>query len=295
MGQIHAEELVFAHAKDGIFNGGVRIAPAAGAPKPIAIIWIHGWGANFYYPTYVIIGRALAARGYACITGNTRMHDIGTIMGWREGQRLRGGGYWGRPSEEAHDLAAWIDFAASRGHRAAVLVGHSAGAAAVRGYQAERQDPRVVGLILASGGVRPPEGEPDPALVARAARLVADGLGEELLSLHRPGERRPRFISAATYLEGAQASPEQRDFFGVRTPHAAVARVRCPILAWYGTNEPTVGTAADLELLRECIARQPSGPSRVDTVMLQNADHMYTGEEAQVAETVAAWVEALAP
>ena len=64
--------------------------------KPIAVIWIHGWGTNFYSPTYVMIGRELAAPGYTTISGNTRMHDLGNSLGYRDGKRIRGGGYWGR-------------------------------------------------------------------------------------------------------------------------------------------------------------------------------------------------------
>lgn len=43
------------------------------------------------------------------------------------------------------------------------------------------------------------------------------------------------------------------------------------------------------------IRRQPSGPSRVDTVMIKNADHMYAGEEGQVAEVIAGWAATLGP
>jgi alpha/beta superfamily hydrolase len=49
----------------------------------------------------------------------------------------------------------------------------------------------------------------------------------------------------------------------------------------------------DLNLLKSCIQRQSSGPSRVDTVMIQDADHMYHGEEAQVAQTIAKWADTL--
>ncbi len=42
------------------------------------MIWVHGWGVNFYSPTYVMVGRALAERGLTTVTVNTRMHDIGT-------------------------------------------------------------------------------------------------------------------------------------------------------------------------------------------------------------------------
>jgi hypothetical protein len=32
---------------------------------------------------------------------------------------------------------------------------------------------------------------------------------------------------------------------------------------------------------------------RLDTTMIQNADHMYDGEEAQVAQTIAKWADTL--
>jgi hypothetical protein len=99
------EELVYARSEDGITNGGALFAPPKGSAKPVAVIWVHGSGVNFYYPTYVKIGRALAERGYACISVNTRMHDLGTIAGWRGEKRLRGGGYWGVNSEQRRDLS----------------------------------------------------------------------------------------------------------------------------------------------------------------------------------------------
>src|SRR4029434_8545856 len=109
------EEIVFARTKDDIVNAGVMFVPPKESAKPIAVIWIHGWGVNFYQPTYVGIGRALAEHGYACITGNTRMHDLGNVASWRDGKRIRGGGYWGVASEEVRDLATWIEFAEGRG------------------------------------------------------------------------------------------------------------------------------------------------------------------------------------
>ena len=90
-----AEELVYVRSKDAIVNGGAIFAPPKDSAKPIAVIWIHGWGVNFYQPTYVKIGRGIAERGYTCITANTRMHDLANVAAWRWGKRIRGGGYWG--------------------------------------------------------------------------------------------------------------------------------------------------------------------------------------------------------
>ena len=77
------EQIVFGRASDDIIEAGSMFTPVNDHAKPIAIIWIHGWGVNFYQPTYVGIGRELAARGYTVISANTRMHDLGNVEAWR--------------------------------------------------------------------------------------------------------------------------------------------------------------------------------------------------------------------
>ena len=284
------EELVYVRSSDDIINGGAIFAPPKAQAKPTAVLWVHGWSANFYDPTYVMVARALAERGFTTITVNTRMHDIGTRATERHGKRVRGGGYWGVTSEDARDIVAWIDFAQERGFEQVVLVGHSAGWASVAAYQAGKQDPRVVGMVLASGSVVPPPPPPDAELLAQATRLVADGNGEELLRL--PNRSFPSFVSAATFLDTAKTPPELSDFFGLQTPNAGITRIRCPLLAFYGTRGD-VGGEADLERIKSSIKRHASGPGHVETIMIQRGDHMYTGEETQVAQTIADWADRL--
>lgn len=284
------EELVYVRSSDDVINGGSIFMPPNGSVKPTAIIWIHGWGVNFYYPTYVQIGRDVAALGYAFISANTRMHDLGNVAGWRKGTRIRGGGYWGVASEEVHDLAAWIDFAEERGFREVILVGHSAGWAAVRAYQADRQDSRVVGLVLASGAVRAETRPTDPDQLTEAHRLISAGEGDALI---RDSKRSfPSYISAATFMDIAYTPPEYKDFFGVEpeTRNPGVARIRRPLLAFFGERND-VGGESELELLRSSIERRSNGPTRVSTFMIHNADHMYTGQEAQVARVIVEWAD----
>jgi len=286
------EEVVFTQSEDGVPNAGILFAPPKNSAKPSAIIWVHGWGVNFYQPSYVKIGRALAQLGYACISVNTRMHDIGFNIGDRDGKRIRGGGYWGVASQEGKDIAAWIDFVSQRGFKHVVLVGHSAGWSEVRRYQAEKQDQRVVGLISASGGFWATSEKPDAELLAQANRLIAEGHGDELLRL--PNRRFASYISAATYVDNWTTPPELKDFFGLESKNPGVTRIRCPLLAFFGTRDD-VGTQKDLDLMKSCIKRQPTGPSRVDTLLIQNGDHMYTGQESQVAEKIAEWADGLGP
>ncbi len=163
-----------------------------------------------------------------------------------------------------------------------VLVGHSAGATAVRSYQAQTQDTRVVGVVLASGIVRSDTRVPDPELLAQAKRMIADGRPED------------PFVSAATFVDIVNTPPEFKDFFGIQTPNPGVTRIHCPLLAFFGTNGD-VGGEEELELLKSSIKRQQSGPSSVNTVMIHGADHMYAGQQDQVADVIASWASALSP
>jgi pimeloyl-ACP methyl ester carboxylesterase len=184
------------------------------------------------------------------------------------------------------DLTAWIDFAEGLGFKKVVLVGHSAGATAVRSYQAQTQDTRVVGVVLASGTVPADTRVPDPEWLAQARRMIADGRPEDLVQ--------GPFVSAATFVDIVNTPPEFKDFFGIQTPNPGVTRINCPLLAFFGTKGD-VGNEEELELLKSSIKRQHSGPSRVDTVMIQGADHMYAGQENQVADIVASWANRLLP
>src|SRR6266571_1898584 len=229
------EEIVYARSNDDVLGAGVLFASPPDSAKPIAIIWTHGWGVNFYQPSYVAIGRALAQHGYTTISGNTRMHDLANIEGYRGDKRIRGGGYWGIAGEELRDLAAWIDLAERRGFKNVVLVGHSAGWSAVRTYVTSVQDPRVVGIVLASGEVSPDARRPEVDQLRQAQALMAKGEGDALI--RDPKRNFPSYISAATFLDiWPSDAPRSVDFFGVQTPNAAITRVHAHLLAFFGTS-----------------------------------------------------------
>jgi pimeloyl-ACP methyl ester carboxylesterase len=282
------EEIVYVRTDDDIVDAGVMLSPKKENMKPVAVILLHGWGVNFYSPSYINIGRAMAARGYTCIIGNTRMHDIGNVERYEWGKRIRGGGYWGTASDEVRDIAAWVDLAESKGFKKVILVGHSAGWSAVRMYQAEEQDERVIGMVSASGGIMP--AVPDTTLFREASSILADGDGEELIKI--PGRSFPSYISAATYIDYTRFAPEQNDFFGFKISTPAITKVTCPILIFFGTDGD-VGNEAELESLKLCLKKQPNLKSKIVTTMIKNADHMYKGEEEQVAETITAWAASI--
>lgn len=278
------ERIVQVQTKDDIADSGALFNPPKNIAKPTAVIWIHGAGVNFYSPTYLTISRNLAKRGFTVITGNTRMHDLGNVEAWRGDKRIRGGMYWGVPSEQVRDIAAWIDFAEGLGFKQVILVGHSAGANAAREYQAQTQDPRVVGLVLASGDVGPDTRVPPSEWISTAKQDIADGRPEELVQ--------GPFMSAATFLDIVNRPPRFKDFFGELSADAGVARIRCPLLAILGTDGD-VGNEEDLKRIKSSTERLPTHPSRFDTALIQGAGHMYDGHEDRAAQIIANWADTL--
>jgi len=288
------EQVVYVRSADDVVSAGMLFSPKARS-HPAAIIWVHGWGANFYLPSYVGIARALATLGYAVISVNTRMHDLGNVQKYTTtGKRVRGGGYWGVTSEDARDIAAWIGYAEQLGYQHVVVVGHSAGWASVGRYQADSRDKRVAGLVFASGQVvgnlsGTTNGTTDgTAWQQQARKLVEEGQGEELMKI--PGRASPSFISAATELDTLQRPREFADFFGTQTANPPVLRINCPLLAFFGTNGD-VGGEKELLLLKSSVERLAQGRQSVTTTMISGGGHEYVGKEEKVAETIATWME----
>jgi pimeloyl-ACP methyl ester carboxylesterase len=279
MAKAYSEEIVYTDTADGLTLEGVVIRPTTASPRPIPVIWIHGLTGRFYAKSSILTGRDLAAEGYTFISGNNRGHDFGARIPRQQGDALLAGGGWERFDESPHDVDAWITFAVSLGFERVVVIGHSLGALKVAYYQALRQDPRVAGLIAASAAL--PAARPDPAVVELAERMVAEGKGQDLLpwGSSRAGAGTH---SAATMLNRVQTGLDQ---YGLDAPDPAIGKIRCPILAFFGTVQDT-GDAADLEMIR----RNAKAAERIDTAIVDGADHVYTGRESAVARVLLDWL-----
>jgi alpha-beta hydrolase superfamily lysophospholipase len=284
MAKAYTEELVFIETEDGLPHEGLVIRPAGREPQPVPLLWVHGLTSKFYARSTVQIGRELAGRGYTFVAGNNRGHDFG--YPYRPAPdaapRLYGGG-WELLSEAARDINAWLKFTVGLGFRGVALLGHSLGARKVAQYQAERQDPRVLSLAVAS----PPMANfrPRPELQAQAEALVAAGRGQDLL----PWGISPAgagTMSAAAFLDRAQ---QPWDLFGLEDATPPIARVRCPILAFYGTDEAWVGGARELDVIKQ----RATGAASVATHLFPGADHSYTGQHVAVGAVLAGWLATL--
>lgn len=279
----YTEELVYTESEDGLLLEGAVIRPAGGSTKSVPVVWIHGLTGKFYSRSTVRIGRELASRGYTFVVGNNRGHDFGTIYRNKANEPLILGGGWENFDESPRDVAGWLNFTEGLGFRQVALLGHSLGSLKVAYYQGMRQDPRVLGLVGASPPAR--AGNVEPELLAQAERMVAEGRGQDLLpwGISQAGAGT---TSAQTYLNRARTNV---DVYGFFTPDPVIAKVRCPLLACYGTDEAWVGGANELELIR----KNARAAARVDTRLFADADHNYNGQHVQVATALAEWVDTL--
>ena len=254
-----------------------------GPPTGTAVVWMHGFAGHFSEPHQIRIGRYLAERGHLFVSGDIRGRHYGANLGEYEGPFRIGGAWWELVSESWLDVTAWLDFAPTTlSPRRLVLAGHSYGAVKVTWYQGERQDPRLAGLISASGPVRPPSQRPElgePLTLAR--RMVAEGRGLELLPFGSTG--RPGSLSAQTVVDRAQSLV---DTYGMEDGDSPLGKVRCPFLAILGTKEPQIGAPEDLEALQ----RNARSSERADTALIEGANHLYHGREEAVAKAIEDWL-----
>jgi pimeloyl-ACP methyl ester carboxylesterase len=187
---------------------------------------------------------------------------------------IGGGAGWERLEDAPRDLAAWIDVATGLSPGGVVLAGHSSGAQRVVLYQAERQDPRIRGIALASPDLH---GFQPPGELEAAERLVAEGRGLEVV----PAQ------PYVPFYRQSGASVASRAAVLARLQASGSATIACPVLAVVGEREP--GSTNLLEMVRQ----QLCGAARVETQVIPGADHAYTGCEGQVAHELARWAATL--
>jgi pimeloyl-ACP methyl ester carboxylesterase len=284
------EEIIYTTSEDGFLLEGVLIRPVDGTIHPIGVVCVHGNAGRFYDYPYVTIGRALAKQGLTFVSANTRGHDISAFM-WRssggkptpwnapDGMPTGAGSAWEHLDESPRDLAAWIDVVANRGISTIVLMGHSSGAQRTVLYQAERQDARVAGIVLASPDLRGfmPSGE-----LEEAQRMVAAGQGMDVL---------PAQPYAPWYRQRAQTVVDKAAILsrllisGDGEP--TIVAIHCPVLAFFGSNER--GTEDMLHTIQ-----QQARAANVSTCLIDGADHIYSAHETDVADAITQWAAVLA-
>jgi pimeloyl-ACP methyl ester carboxylesterase len=293
-------ELVRTVTRDGLRLDGAYAAPQRPLPsgqgggfKPPgqgidAALLLHGVAGNFYTSsTFEPVIERLRDLGIATLAVNTRGHDLVYAASLGNVRRCLGAAYE-IVDDCRHDVTAWIEWLASRGHQRLALVGHSLGAIKAVYSQAHEAHSSVVAVVAAS----PPrlsyqaftnsnESGQFFAAMNNAESLAKAGRGQELFTSSFPF---PLLIEANAYID--KYGPAERynllNFAG---------RLQCPALFTYGGKELVHGGIA-FENLPEILRELPGGDRRQVTVV-EGADHMYTGRGTELAGAVADWLRGI--
>lgn len=292
-------ELLDTFAADGLrLDGALHLPAAETTPSASlgidAVLLIHGTGSNFYTSRFLTyLSHKFAAAGAACLTVNTRGHDLiaNALVRHDDGgfDSRKIGAAYERVEESRLDLRAWLDVLAARGYRRVAIVGHSLGAVKTIYTAVHDPLPGVVALVAMSpprlshahftASVRNPRFANDQAT---AERLVAEGKPDALMEILFP---LPMTITAAGYLDkyGREERYNLLNF---------VEELPLPTLFTYGSVEVQQGIAfrGMPEALDEAAARA----ANVKTAIIAGGDHHYTGVQGDLMAAIERWLGRLA-
>jgi pimeloyl-ACP methyl ester carboxylesterase len=279
-------ELVRTTTADGLrLDGALRVVDDGMVRKKPAVLVLHGVAGNFYASsTFEPLLPQLHAAGYPTLTVNTRGHD--SVFGAQLGSiRRRLGAAYEIVDECRPDIAAWIKLLVSRGHNRIVLLGHSLGA--IKAVYAQAHDNHA--NVVAVAAISPPrlsftafnnshESSVFFESMSLAREMVKEGDGDELFTAKFPF---PLLITANSYID--KYGPAER-YNILEFTHL----LRCPTLFTYGSKELASGGIA-FAGLPEALNKLPAHAPR-DVATIADADHFYTGVQAQLAGRVGEWL-----
>jgi pimeloyl-ACP methyl ester carboxylesterase len=262
-------ELIHLHTRDGYTHSGAFYSPQ-GQARPIGVVFVHGMTGSFVGEIESVVPEMVAKAGYATLIANNR-----------------GYGFMGAATEDfagcIPDIAAAIDFMESRGYAQIALIGHSKGGVKVAFYLAQTLDPRVTALGLLS----PAENvHGAPAWMAASMGCSdVEQFMQEVQQLVEQGETEkmftmpewPYFISAETLWD--HYTTQQDDTLDL------ARSFDLPLLAVCGGLET--------EWCVPVTTLHKNPPSNAQVLIIPGADHVYTGKETLLAQTIIDWLESL--
>jgi len=216
-----AERLMFITGPGGLDLTGALFGEPAGNDL---VVLTHGNADRFCDQGYVRIGRELAGRGHALLSGDTRGRDI--IAFQEVGCDLVAvGAAFERFEDSIGDVSAWISTGRDLGPSRVIVAGHSMGGAkAVKALPGSG----AAGLLLLSPAVIWGGNE---ERIKLAGEMVAAGRGGEFMPPHPEGPQW-NILTAATLHERAEMI--ETVFVDAAAPWGSVD---IPTLVIYGGGE----------------------------------------------------------
>ncbi|MBZ5568321.1 MAG: alpha/beta fold hydrolase [Acidobacteriia bacterium] len=267
-------EQVALTTSDGVRLSAIVYRPAA-VPRPVGLMLVHGFGANFYESYFPYLGRTAAQHGMVVLALNMRDHDTGPKI-------------WDFADNQA-DIAAGVEHLHSLGAKKIVLLGQSMGTNRVLYYQAASSDPTVAATVLVSGpgnlfqwNVWQFGQKTAQETVSDALRMQAEGHDRDLMlvDLGPLGKAlyTPRYLLS---LRGPSAKSD---------PYQNIQKVKNPVLILQGKADKLIEPEI-AERLHKAAVNNPN----VTVQYVDGANHGFASQQPLLADRVLDWIKSVLP
>src|SRR3989338_7124 len=271
--------------------------------KETGIVFIHGMSGNSIENQFAhIAGEVLSDTGtgfiYAHNRGYNHINDIPTRELAPDGgyKSVRIGAMYERFSECVYDIQAWIDFAADRGYKKLILMGHSLGGPKVIYYLHRNKVNNLSGVILCSPGdmvglVKKPEYQKNyDRLLSEARQNFENGNPGTLLSSKIWDWYT---LSSQTFVDLFTENGPADNLPLLRNPErfTELESIRVPILETVGEHDDIV-----IRSLEEDMAMTKSKAvncSSLTAKIIPGANHVYEGKGKELSAVINEWLKSL--
>lgn len=227
--------------KDKLCHQGIYFKPKKRGKY--AILWVHGFMSAFYRNVQLLetLAQACEKHKFGFATFNNRGHDIVTGIKQRKksGYNYLTQGAAGEKFEDCiHDIEAGVKFLISQKFSKIILVGHSTGANKVCYYAANKPNPKVAGIVLAS----PVSDRLTPSCHAKKLQktlhimhhLVKQGKGNELVTGHLFFPITPKRLIS---LYQPRTKEDTFDYGDPKPQLKYYSKIRLPLFTIFGAND----------------------------------------------------------
>lgn len=296
--------LVRFEATDGVELPGLLYEP--GRKTKRALLWLHGTGGASVFDTRRtnLMAEVFVANGYAFLPFNNRGAHV--LKRLRKGRGVRsrsipGGSAHERIRDCVQDIDGALAFLRDRGYTEVVAIGHSTGANKLALYDSLKKRNPLRSMVLVAGGddtgmlYLQLGAKRFAAALAKARERCRGDEADELVpsSLSRIPLSWRAFYDMANPDGDYNVFPFLEALNDVKLGRKLLFRhlrnLSRPVLFVYGDEDEYLygdPSGCVSMLARNIGERQPA-----DLVMLQGADHGFSGFEADLAETICSWLE----
>jgi len=278
-------ELIRFQTKDKLELHGLLSEPSASSTK--AIVHVHGWCGNCYENLFIeSISSAVVEKNIAFFSFNNR--GAGVVTEFKKGdKKVSIGGCLEIFEECIQDIEAAIDFLEQKGYTEIILQGHSLGCQKISYYMSNKKDKRVKAIVLLApvndvDFVQKliPDKEKFEESIKIAHDMVKKGKAQD--SVPDWMQFYPQ-LSANMFLQIADSNSASGRMFDYTGKLDEIKKIDVPILAIFGSKD---NFQPDTEKKLDILKKQ----TKCETILIENVDHWFAGNEKELANSISEWV-----